>query len=358
MKPTIIIIGAGLSGLLSAYRLKKKGYQVKVVEARNRMGGRIHTVQSAAKTPIEMGATWFGPQHRHLIQLLDELSLNSFKQYMQGSIIYEADSSNPPQLMNIPDSEPSFRIAGGTIALVEALAIVLSEEILLDTPVRSIDFNGSSVAVKTDQQIIQADKVVSTIPPALLISSVGFTPALPEPLIDVASQTHTWMQDSIKVGLAFNAAFWRGEQWSGTLFSNVGPLNELYDHSDFTNSKFALCGFVNEAFSKLKVDERVNLVNRQLKIAFGEQAADYLQYEEVVWSKQQYTWDVGSRGILPHQNNGHEVYQSSFFDKRLYISGTETSNQYGGYMDGAVHASNRTVDQLVGDTIARPISLI
>ena len=40
----IIIVGAGLSGLLTGYLLKKEGIPFKILEARNRIGGRINTV--------------------------------------------------------------------------------------------------------------------------------------------------------------------------------------------------------------------------------------------------------------------------------------------------------------------------
>ncbi|MBZ9731682.1 FAD-dependent oxidoreductase, partial [Salegentibacter sp. JZCK2] len=43
-KSPVVIIGAGLSGLVAAYRLKKAGVAIKILEARDRAGGRINTV--------------------------------------------------------------------------------------------------------------------------------------------------------------------------------------------------------------------------------------------------------------------------------------------------------------------------
>lgn len=297
-----------------------------------------------------MGATWFGPQHRNLIGLLNELSLGSFKQYMQGPIIYEADPSSPPQLMNVPQGEPSFRIMGGTKAIIDTLAKDLSvEEVVLNAPVHSVDFSEKVIKIKTTDQSFEADKVISTLPPALLVSSIQFNPALPEKLVDVATQTHTWMQDSIKAGISYERPFWKEKEWSGTLFSNVGPLTEFYDHSDSTDSKFALCGFVHEVFAQLTADERLDRVNKQLKSAFGTESLDYVKYEEILWSKEVYTKHQSGTEVIPHQNNGHAVYQNPLFDRRLYIGGSETSLQYGGYMDGAVHAAESTVQKVSND---------
>ncbi|WP_373739025.1 FAD-dependent oxidoreductase, partial [Kaistella sp.] len=75
----IVIIGAGLSGLLTAFRLKKEGIPFKIVEARNRIGGRINTVLGTDETPVEMGATWLQNHHQNLITLLHELGLHAFE---------------------------------------------------------------------------------------------------------------------------------------------------------------------------------------------------------------------------------------------------------------------------------------
>ncbi len=85
----ILIIGAGLSGLLTGYYLKKAGIPFKIIEARNRIGGRINTVYGKDNTPMEMGATWFTTQHSHLISLLKELEIGYFEQYSDSTVFYQ-----------------------------------------------------------------------------------------------------------------------------------------------------------------------------------------------------------------------------------------------------------------------------
>ena len=117
----IIIIGAGLSGLLTAYRLKKEGIPFKLIEARSRLGGRIHTVFGAAETPFEMGATWFGKPHQNLIKLLEELNINYFEQYMEGTVFFQPFSTSPAQSIQVPVQPPSYRISGGSSHLINTL---------------------------------------------------------------------------------------------------------------------------------------------------------------------------------------------------------------------------------------------
>ncbi|MBL8120940.1 MAG: FAD-dependent oxidoreductase, partial [Anaerolineae bacterium] len=54
----IVVIGAGLSGLAAARELQAQGHEVVVVEARDRIGGRIWTSTKWADMPLDLGATW------------------------------------------------------------------------------------------------------------------------------------------------------------------------------------------------------------------------------------------------------------------------------------------------------------
>lgn len=54
----VIVIGAGIAGLATARQLVDAGKKVVVLEARNRLGGRIHTSTKWADVPLDLGATW------------------------------------------------------------------------------------------------------------------------------------------------------------------------------------------------------------------------------------------------------------------------------------------------------------
>lgn len=347
MKSRIIIIGAGLSGLLIANKLKKAGHGVLVLEARGRIGGRVLTSWTENETPVELGATWFGPQHRHLIALLQELEIPAFEQYMEGTAFFEPFSMSPPQPVEIPQEAPSYRIGGGTSNLIETLAHQLDQnEIVLNQVVNRIDFQDDGVFVFTDDLTFEADKVISTLPPALLINQIEFLPTLPDGLQEICGNTHTWMQDSIKTAIVYEKPFWRHKNWSGTLFSNVGPVSEFYDHSDGSGTKYALCGFVNGGLMKFPAFERKARVMAQLTRIFGEEAENYMDYQEQVWALEEFTKVPGGPDLFPHQNNGDPLFADSWFEDRFYIAGTETSPHYGGYMEGAVFAAGRVVEKI------------
>lgn len=59
MNPRIVIIGAGAAGIASATRLIEKGYtNLTILEAENRIGGRIHTIPFGSNV-VDLGAQWY-----------------------------------------------------------------------------------------------------------------------------------------------------------------------------------------------------------------------------------------------------------------------------------------------------------
>lgn len=344
----ILIVGAGLSGLLMAYRLKKAGKEVKIIEARNRVGGRIHTYLSDEAIPVEMGATWLWKTNTHLIALLKELNLSVFEQFMDGPAYVQYFSNSPAQPVDIPQQEVSYRVVGGTSALISKLADSLThQELILNEVAQTIECQNDTVKVSTNSSEYIAEKVILAIPPRLIVQNIQFEPALPKELMEVSGNTHTWMEDSIKVALTFKTPFWRNRNLAGAVFSNVGPVTEFYDHSNAEDSAFALCGFMNSAFKVLTKDEREQKVVDQMSQIFGNEASEYISYEEMVWGQEIFTKNPNPISLFPHQNNGHPVFQQPLYNRTLFFSNAETSPQNPGYMEGAVFSANEIVSTVL-----------
>jgi len=346
IKTKITIIGAGLTGLTLAYLLKKNGIDSTIVEARDRIGGRIFTSRKEGGAPQEMGATWLGKKHLLVTKLLEELGLGIFEQTLGDRAIYEPISTSPPQLVTLPpNDDPSFRIQGGSDQLINALAKSLdAQSLFLSNPVIEINQNENGIAVHTGTHVFHSEYVVSTLPPFLLVEKIKTNPSLPESLLSVARSTHTWMGESIKVGLNYAKPFWRTEKSSGTIFSNVGPIPEMYDHSNYEDNLFGLKGFFNGAYFSVTRAERLKMILAQLEKYFGPVVRDYKSYEEVVWRNEPFTFAPYSQHVLPHQNNGHQIFRATYFNQRFFIAGSETAKNCPGYMDGAVNSAKFVLD--------------
>lgn len=347
-KKKVILIGAGLTGLYTAYLLLEKGFDVEIIEARDRVGGRIHTITSSTPVTMEMGATWFSNQHTHLVALLQELQIPYFRQHTKGISLFETMSFVPPQKFEISDAEePSFRIEGGTSVLINRLvSLCAAATIKTGQTVTTIQEHENQITVTTSNgTVFTADYVISTIPPNLLINTVKFEPALPENLVQLARKTHTWMGESIKFAVAYKTPFWREANYSGTLYSQASIIQEMYDHSTATATGFALKGFLNGGTAVLSSQERQQKVIAQLTSLFGPEASAIEGYYETVWRNEALTFHPYDQLVLAHQNNGHQAYQQSQFNGKLFLSGSETAQQHPGYMDGALAAAKNISSQ-------------
>lgn len=343
----ILILGAGLSGLLTGYRLKQAGIPFKILEARNRLGGRIQTVYGKNNTPVEMGATWFTQQHEQLKALIEELKLAYFEQHMESKVFYQTSATAPTQFIQIPSQAPSYRISGGTSHLINSLYQKLDPaDILFNQTVTKIKIHKNTIEVHA-KQVFKGHSIVLALPPKLWSKRIVFEPALLSELKQVAEQTHTWMEDSIKVGLTYKRPFWQDEELPATLFSNAGPITELYDHSNHEKTKYALCGFINASLNNRTYEERQASVLNQLKRVYGIQVLDYVDYQECAWITKKNTFETSDTFIYPHQNNGNPIFSKALFDEKIIVSSSESAKEFPGYMDGAVYAGNLSAEKII-----------
>ncbi|PVH96205.1 FAD/NAD(P)-binding domain-containing protein, partial [Periconia macrospinosa] len=80
----VAIIGAGLSGLTTARYLLAGGKSVLVLEARDRVGGKVFNRQLRNGGITEVGAEFVGPAQDKLLQMITELGLTTFRTYNEG----------------------------------------------------------------------------------------------------------------------------------------------------------------------------------------------------------------------------------------------------------------------------------
>ncbi len=81
----IIIVGAGAAGLMAAKKLSGAGFKVCVLEARNRMGGRIYTINDLQLAiPVEGGAEFIHGNLEVTFNLLKEAGID--KQEIKGEV--------------------------------------------------------------------------------------------------------------------------------------------------------------------------------------------------------------------------------------------------------------------------------
>jgi monoamine oxidase len=238
----VAVIGAGLAGLAAADALDRAGCEVVVLEARDRVGGRVWSKRIPGGAIVEMGAEFILPGNTVVEETAERLGLGLWEKGIAygrreprggGAPVTEddlraaaatieqalADATAPPgsaaallDALPLADAvreairarveisavapatevaaadlagvaafsdTPSHSVAGGNQELALGLARPLRDRIHLSTPVRAVTWDAAGVCLRTDDGETQADAAVVAVP-ALVIGAIAFEPALPD----------------------------------------------------------------------------------------------------------------------------------------------------------------------------------
>jgi monoamine oxidase len=104
----VIILGAGLAGLTAARRLAAAGASVVVLEARDRVGGRVLNESIGGGEVVEAGAQFVGPTQTRILALAAEVGVATFKTYNEGdSLLYYQGALTPYPATAFPNLPPA-----------------------------------------------------------------------------------------------------------------------------------------------------------------------------------------------------------------------------------------------------------
>ncbi|MFN3617441.1 MAG: flavin monoamine oxidase family protein [Aquabacterium sp.] len=351
----VAIIGGGLSGLLAAWRLQAQGVrEVVVLEARSRLGGRVHTLEG-----MDLGATWCWPEMQPDLQaLLDELGLRTFAQPDQGDMVWERSSTQPPmRVPGISSAPPSMRLHGGMGRLVDALHERLEPgTVRLGCTVQQVarSEHGLRLDIEVDDghgqlrsQACVAQYVLLALPPRLAAQCIEWQPALPPELHRAWQACDTWMAPHAKYLAVYEQPFWCDQGLSGSARSALGPMVELHDAS-MPGGAAALFGFIGvPAATRQRVSAQAlqDLARAQLVRLFGPQAATPRHEHLMDWAQEPLTAtadDVRAGGAHPEPGLPTMAVTGPWAGCLTGV-GSEWSVSFPGYLAGAVEAAEMGV---------------
>ena len=355
---SIIIIGAGLSGLVAGFELKQAGHEVIILEARDRVGGRVLTVRDpfsdglfaeagAARIPhdhdLTLGyADYFGlkvdsfyPQDGYYVNYFENIqSLIPTDEFLEGR----------PWEGSVKHKEYS-KILGGTDQLPKAFFDSLVEDVHFSNDVLFIDQTQDDIVVKvSDGTEYTCDYIICTVPLPVL-NMIEFSPPLSNEKMD-ASNGGYYYAPSTRVFIQFKNRFWENDGLNGWGYTDWPE--EIWQPSwNRDGTKGILLSYLRYEqatdIDLLPENDRIeNVINRWENIFPGAQSNidTGLSFS---WMEE--NWSRGAWASPSEEQN--ELYSSHIgkTEGRVYFAGEHTT-EYHGWMQGALQSGIRAAEEI------------
>ena len=352
----VAIVGAGLCGLALARLLTGRGLEVQVIEARERLGGRVYTEHCEfTGQALDLGPTWFWlDTEPRIATLLTELGLASQAQHDPGDALWLTDPNREPDRRIEPGGlhVGARRIESGAARLVDALAATLpSGSIRTGVALQALRDRGAFIELlPSTGHPIRARQVVLALPARLVHEKIQFDPPLPTSVWEALAATPTWMATRAKSVTTFAQPFWRTAGHSGNAFVRHAQavLGEVFDASE--GKAGALGGFI-----ALNAAQRANfkrglplLIDSQLTQLFGPEAQDgHLFWLD--WAEEPWTCSATDRANPPEPPQTDPLLRQPLWAGRVFLGGSETAAHGAGHMEGALESADR-----IAHAVCRP----
>ena len=218
---------------------------------------------------------------------------------------------------------------------------------LLRSPVRRIVQGSSLVTIESDRLTIRAKRVIVAVPPALA-ARIDYEPILP---FQRDQLTQRYGQGTLtKVAAVYPKPFWRDAGLNGFAISPNGPISATFDDSPPGGEPGVVFGFVGgddaRRYASMSPASRRAAVLDQLAGFFGSRARKPTAFFETTWAGEQ--WTRGCPVGIPATGTllayGSRLRESV---GRIHWAGTETSDYWNGYMDGAVRSGERAAAEVL-----------
>jgi monoamine oxidase len=450
----VVVVGAGFAGLTAARELVRAGKSVVVIEARNRVGGRVINHDLGGGAISERGGTFAGPTQDHVLALARELGIGTFDTYDTGDNVYVSGGQrstysdqgatgtapNDPVILadlalvvaqldqmstqvpvgapwespnagswdgqtletwiNANSTTPQFRhlvpaatrpifgceprdlsllyvlfyiassgnetnpgtfernfntrqgaqqsrFFGGSQLIALRIAAQLGRRIVLSSPVRRIEQVSGGVRVTSDRASLSAKHCIVALPPSLA-GRIDYAPDLPAERDQLTQRVPQGTMT--KVAAVYDRPFWREKGLTGTAVNADGFVSATFDDSPPSGTPGVVFGFVGgdqaRSFNRMSAADRRRIVLSEYQGFFGAEAGSPRDYFETNWAAE--TWSRGCP-VATYGPGTLLAFGSALRTPvgRIHWAGTETSDYWSGYMDGAVRSGERAAREVL-----------
>jgi monoamine oxidase len=236
-------------------------------------------------------------------------------------------------------SAQSVRFVGGPQRLSRGLAGRLAEPVRLSSPVLLIE-RGRRATVHTADHAVRARQVIVTAPKSVT-AAIRFEPPLPAAFAQYLQRQPSG--SAVKIHAVYDTPFWRPQGFSGSVVSDTGPVEIVYDNSPPDAKRGVLVGFAEgdqgRALFGLSESRRRAAVLGSLARYFGPRAAKPTHYVDMVWAREQYSGGAYGSFNPPGVITSLAAAVSGPAGN-VHFAGADYSPQWPGYMEGAIRSGD------------------
>jgi monoamine oxidase len=354
----IIVIGAGMSGLVAAYELVRVGHDVTILEARDRIGGRVLTIRSPFSNNhfAEGGAARIKPSHNLTLGYANHFNLNLDPFYATSGDYVNMSNGNREIISNNTYLNTSYgsilrneylKIRGGSDLLPHSFynSSALNNKIYLGVPVTSIHQQNNNVTVQTSNgnQFI-ADRVLCTVPITVL-NKIQFTPPL-SPEKQTAMNGGYRYAPSTRVYMQFQNRFWENESLNG--WGNSDIPEEIWQPTwDLAGSTGIIMSYLRwtpaEEMDALSEEERINYILSRWENIFPGAASSLQSGMSQSWAEEE--WSKGAWASPTGSQDAALANHIGLAEDRIHFAGEHASDDHG-WMQGALFSGLRAAAEI------------
>ena len=370
----VIIVGAGAAGLTAAHdliNLKDSGLSVVILEARDRIGGRVSKLEGFASdnVPIDLGGEWLATDK----SFLDDISGASFTGTLDST--YRAPPSRAVETIPWDPIEYQYNDKDGswdTPMPRETMQKFVNstwydffyaylatpdvmDSVIFDCAITTVDHSNVDAPVVAncgDGRSFQAQQIIITVPIPIMKNDVAFIPGLPDEHQDAIDSQD--MLAGLKVVMHFQEKFYHDvfmlDEWDYNKESGNYYYNPFYNAAhDLDKPKNVLIGSFYGAFAtdyvNLSDEQLLSTMLSELDRVYGNNVASSNLLDSYVynWNAQEFT-----RGIYSNGDGAKKaaVLREPTPDGTIIFAGEAIPPEgiYYGYVHGAAYSGRRAAD--------------
>ena len=353
----IIIIGAGLAGLSAGYELSKYNHQITILEAQNRVGGRVLTLREpfAENLYVDAGASRIPQDHELTLKYIAEFNLPLAPFYPSSGGFVRLKNGKPQivnwkkfadateEVMTLEKPELWHKIRGGNDQLPKSFVEKLKDKIKLNSPVIKIVQKEKSVEVWFSEngkpESLTADFLICALPFTML-RKIEITPKFSAPKQTLIENLK--YDSATRVFLQMRRRFWEDKNLNGFAFGadNTEIWNVSFQQSARRGIlQTYLRGDVADKLTALPLKDRLDKTVNNLEMLFPGALENFEMGITKCWRE-----DPFVEGAWAHLA-GKELELAQKAENRIFFAGDHTTHK-ASWMQGALESGIRAANEI------------